>query len=71
MDGGAVGKVIKSNDPKLKVGDLVAGSLKWARFQIAKAAGLTALPNGIKSSYFIGQLGMPGLSAYFPLHEIG
>jgi len=29
------------------------------------------LPKEIKSSYFIGQLGMPGVTAYFALHEIG
>lgn len=70
--GGVVGKVIESKSPKFKVGDTVLGFLNWAQFNVAKADGLQKIdPNLAPVSTALGVLGMPGLTAYFGLLDIG
>jgi NADPH-dependent curcumin reductase CurA len=72
LQGGAVGTVVKSNDPKLQPGDLVESMLGWREAFVSSAAPLTKLnAAGVPPQAFLGVLGMPGMTAYSGLHRIG
>jgi NADPH:quinone reductase len=70
--GGVVARVIESRSKLLLAGDTVVGNLPWATFCIEKPENLRKVdiqthPPG----YYLGILGMPGLTAYFGIMEIG
>jgi NADPH-dependent curcumin reductase CurA len=72
IEGGVVGEVVESKSDLLKVGDIVAGFLPWQLYSVANAAELVKLdPNVAPITTALGILGMPGLTAYFGLFEIG
>jgi NADPH-dependent curcumin reductase CurA len=72
MVGGTAGEVVESKDASLKPGDLVEGYLGWQEYGVAKAADLRRLdPAAAPVSTALGVLGMPGLTAYFGLLEVG
>ena len=71
MDGGAVGEVVASSDPSLKVGDLVQSGLGWREGFNAPAAAVQKLDTmGLAPQAFLGAAGMPGLTAYVGLLKI-
>ena len=71
MDGGAIGEVTISNDPALKVGDLVQSGFGWREAFNAPAGALQKLnPGGLPVQAFLGAAGMPGLTAYAGLLKI-
>lgn len=72
MLGGTVSKVVESRDPSLKPGDFVLGFLGWQDYAVAKAKDLQKLdPSMAPPSAALSVLGMPGMTAYFGLLEIG
>jgi NADPH-dependent curcumin reductase len=72
MVGQTAGEVIESQDPGFKPGDKVLTPLGWQLYGIAKARDLTKLSvNRVPASYYLGVLGMPGITAWFGLYEIG
>jgi hypothetical protein len=72
LQGGAVGKVVASNDAKFKPGDLVDSMLGWREAFVAPAAALNKLPEtSAPPQAFLGVLGMPGMTAYTSFHRIG
>jgi NADPH-dependent curcumin reductase CurA len=72
LQGGAVGRVEKSNDPKFKPGDLVDSFLGWREAFVSPASGLNKLPAAdVPPQAYLGVLGMPGLTAYGGFHRIG
>lgn len=72
ITGGVVAKVIKSNAVNFKENDIVTGNLPWQQHCITTAKGLLKLDTSIApASYYLGILGMPGLTAYFGLMHIG
>jgi hypothetical protein len=72
IEGGIMGKVMESKSDTLKAGELVLGTLPWATKSIGKASNLKKIiPSSISPSYYLGILGMPGLTAYFGLLDIG
>lgn len=72
IEGGVVGIVIESHHEAFKVGDAVIGSLLWQEIQPIAAEKVTKMnPDIAPLSYYLGILGMPGLTAYFGLLEIG
>ncbi len=72
LQGGAVGEIVASKDPKFKPGDLVESMLGWREAFVAPAAMLTKLPQeNVPPQAYLGVLGMPGLTAYAGLLEIG
>jgi len=72
MRAGAVGRVITSRDPNIAVGDHVVGVLGVQEYALAKAKGLTKVdPKLVPLPVYLGTLGMPGMTAYFGLLEIG
>jgi len=71
MDGGVVAEVIESRDPAFVAGDAVLGHLQWQEIQTVNARHVTKLDKTAPLSYYLGILGMPGLTAYFGMNEIG
>lgn len=71
ISGGAIAKVVESRANDLKAGDLVFGRIPWQAHTISQAKGLQKIDAGnAPVSYFLGILGMPGLTAYFGLYDI-
>jgi NADPH-dependent curcumin reductase CurA len=73
LQGGAVGVVVESKSDKLKAGDIVLSMFGWREAFVAPAAALEKLdvPSGIPMEAFLGVLGMPGLTAWAGLTQIG
>ena len=70
MVGQTVGEVVESRSERFKQGDHVLTQLGWQLFGSTREA----IPvDGTKAplSYYLGCLGMPGMTAYFGLKEIG
>ena len=68
----AVGKVLESRNPKFAVGDHVSGLLGVQGFAISDGAGLMKIdPKLAPLPTYLSTLGMPGLTAYFGLLEVG
>ena len=70
MVGQTVGEVVESKHPALKKGDKVLTQLGWQLFGTAKEV-TKVEERGVPLSYYLGCLGMPGMTAYFGLKEIG
>jgi NADPH-dependent curcumin reductase CurA len=72
MTGGIVGRVLASENPEFSAGDIVEGSLGWQDYAVASGKGLRKVdPRLAPVSTALGVLGMPGLTAYFALLELG
>jgi len=72
MLGGTVAEIIASRNPSYSVGDIVSGYGGWQEYAISNGAGLRKLdPKGAPVSTALGVLGMPGMTAYAGLLEIG
>jgi NADPH-dependent curcumin reductase CurA len=72
MTGGVVGEVVASQHPAFKVGDTVEGSLGWQEYAVAPGTALRKVdPSLAPISTANGVLGMPGMTAYFGLLEVG
>jgi NADPH:quinone reductase len=70
--GGVVAEVVESNSPGLHKGDLVFGMLPWATVSVVAASHVKKIDKSLAPpTYFLGILGMPGLTAYFGLLYIG
>ncbi|MBU7586064.1 MAG: NADP-dependent oxidoreductase [Nostoc sp. TH1S01] len=70
--GGTVSQVIKSNHPQFQAGDFVLSGNGWQTYAVAHGDTLQKLdPSQAPLSYSLGVLGMPGLTAYAALLEIG
>lgn len=71
ITGGIVAEVVDSKSSALQKGDKVYGMLPWATYSVVKAAGLQKIESSnIPPSYYLGILGIPGLTAYFGLMNI-
>ena len=70
--GGTVGEVLESKHPGLAKGDVVLGYDGWQSHAVSKGGGLRKLdPKQAPVSTALGVLGMPGLTAYVGLLDIG
>jgi NADPH:quinone reductase len=71
MTGGAVGFVVKSEDPAFRNGDAVEGMLGWQEYAVVRAGDIRKVdPSLAPISTALGVLGIPGLTAYFGLLDI-
>ena len=69
MVGQTVGEVIESRHPSLKTGDKVLTQLGWQLYGATREA--TKVEDArAPLTYYLGILGMPGMTAYFGLKEI-
>ena len=72
MEGGCVGQVIASNNPKFAVGDFVQDRFGWQSHAISSGEGVFKLdPSIAPLSTSLGVLGMPGITAYVGLNTHG
>ena len=76
MVGGAVGEVAASRHPKWKVGDVVVGALGWQEYALSRGEGLMkvdaqAHQGKVPLSAYLGPVGMPGVTAWYGLLDIG
>ncbi len=79
MVGGTVGQVVESHDAAFHPGDFVLTYGGWQMYHVAKSAAARVGPFGpIKLdpkaapiSTALGVLGMPGMTAYVGLHDLG
>jgi len=72
MVGGTVSQVIESKNPAFAAGDFVVGFDGWQEFGLSSGRDLRKLdPSIAPISTAIGTLGMPGLTAYVGLLDIG
>jgi hypothetical protein len=68
----AVGQVVESSNPKFAIGDHVSGLLGVQGFAISDGQGLMKVdPKLAPLPTYLSTLGMPGLTAYFGLLEVG
>lgn len=70
--GGVVGEVVHSRHPDFSKGDFVVGQLGWQDYSVASGNHLTKIdPDKAPITTALGILGMPGLTAYFGMMDIG
>ncbi|KAF8388647.1 hypothetical protein HHK36_027324 [Tetracentron sinense] len=72
IEGFGVSKVLDSDDPNFKTGDLVSGITGWEEYSlIQKTEQLRKIQQeDIPISYYVGLLGMPGFTAYAGFYEV-
>jgi len=72
MRAGGAGRVIASRHPDFRVGDPVTGLVGVQEYAIAQGKNLTKVDTRLASlPVHLGTLGMPGMTAYFGLLDIG
>jgi NADPH-dependent curcumin reductase len=72
MVGQTVGEVVDSRHPGFHKGDKVLTALGWQLYGTARGKELTMVDTTrVPASYYLGVLGMPGVTAWFGLFDIG
>jgi NADPH-dependent curcumin reductase CurA len=73
MVGGTVGTVVESRNPEYKTDDLVLGYFGWQLYGVSNGKGLNKLRHieGLSPSVYLSVLGMPGITAWVGLSQIG
>jgi NADPH-dependent curcumin reductase CurA len=72
MCGHTVSEVVESQHPAFDAGDIVTGYDGWQQYAVSDGKDLRKLdPKAVPISTAIGVLGMPGLTAYVGLLDIG
>ena len=72
MRAGGAGKVVKSSHPKFAVGDVVTGGFGVQQYALSDGKGVVKVDTRlVPLPVYLGTLGMPGMTAYFGLLEIG
>jgi len=74
MQGGTVGEIIESKNPKYAVGDKVVGFGGWQEYSVVDASQPGALrkvdTTHVPLSHYLGAVGMPGVTAWYGLVKI-
>ena len=72
MVGGTVGEIVASRNAKFAVGDIVLGYGGWQDYALSGGVGVRKLdPAAAPITTALGVLGMPGMTAYAGLLDIG
>ena len=72
MRAGSVGEVIASKNPRFEVGQYVAGTGGVQQYAVTDGKGYYQVdPKLAPLPMYIGTLGMPGMTAYFGITEVG
>ena len=72
MRAGTIGEVIESKNSKFKKGDILSGWGGVQQYSISDGKGYFKInPSQIPLQTYIGTLGMPGMTAYFGILEVG
>ena len=74
MQGGTVGEVVESKNPRYQPGDKVVGFGGWQQFSVVNADQPGALrkvdTTHVPLSHYLGAVGMPGVTAWYGLVKI-
>jgi NADPH-dependent curcumin reductase CurA len=74
MQGGTVGEVVESRNPRYKPGDKVVGMGGWQEYGVVNADQPGALrkvdTTHVPLSHYLGAVGMPGVTAWYGLVKI-
>jgi NADPH:quinone reductase len=72
MVGGTVGTIVESRHPEYRAGEVVIGYWGWQEYAVSDGQGVQRFDTSLAPmSTALGVLGMPGMTAYFGLLEIG
>jgi NADPH-dependent curcumin reductase CurA len=72
MEGRVVAEVMESNLPKYQPGDVVFAGVGWQEFALSDGKGVRKIDPALRPlSYALGVLGMPGMTAYTGVLNIG
>ena len=72
MVGGVAGRIIRSRTPAFSEGDIVEGPLGWQEYATSDGTNLRKVDLSLGPlSTALGVLGMPGMTAYFGLLNVG
>jgi NADPH-dependent curcumin reductase CurA len=72
LEGGCVGRVVRSVGGRFREGDLVLSMLGWREYYVSDGTGLIGIdPSLAPIQAYLGTLGMPGLTAYVGLLDVG
>jgi NADPH-dependent curcumin reductase CurA len=71
IESAVVAEVVESKSPAFNPGDLVSVHSGWRLYNVANAKALMTTIPGLSPSTALGVLGIPGLTAYFGLLDIG
>src|SRR5688572_23187105 len=72
MRAGGAGKVVKSSHPKFAVGDVVTGGFGVQQYALSDGKGVVKVDTRlVPLPVYLGTLGMPGMTAYFGLLDVG
>ncbi len=72
MRASTIGRVLESDDPKLPTGTVVLGMLGVQEYAVAKTSSLVVADLSLAPEpTWLGGLGVPGLTAYFGLFDVG
>lgn len=74
MQGGTVGEVVESRNPKFAVGDKVVGMGGWQQYSVVDANQVGMMrkvdDTHVPLSAYLGSVGMPGVTAWYGLLKI-
>lgn len=73
MVGATVSEVMVSNNPEYKMGDIILSQGGWQEYSVSNGVDARKIDfdDGVSASYALGIMGMPGLTAYVGLLDIG
>src|SRR5262249_34250019 len=72
MEGRAISEVVESKVPGYAAGDLVVAPVGWQDYLLSDGTGVQKIDPSVRPiTYALGLLGMPGLTAYTGLLNIG
>lgn len=72
VEGGAVGTVVESQHAGFTPGDVVLGNWGWQEYALSDGRGVERVDTSLAPiSTALGVLGMPGMTAYFGLLDVG
>lgn len=73
LEGGAIGRVVESNNEAFPVGSLVSSMAGWREYFLSDGSmlGILEPAEDIPLQAYLGVLGMPGLTAYAGLLKVG
>ena len=71
MVGGTISRIVASNHPKFREGELVLANAGWQDYALSDGLDLSSLADMSHPSHALGVLGMPAFTAYVGLLDIG
>lgn len=72
IEGSCIGRIIESKNKKFQIGEYIIGNSGWRDYWISDGRGIIKINSNIAPiQSYLGALGMPGLTAYVGLVNIG